>query len=65
MNYDFPKVTITSPCNKVCTIDASTRFCLGCLRTADEIMRWRDMSDAERRHCMEVVLPERGSREHQ
>ncbi len=63
MDFDFPSVTIQSPCTKVCTIDVRTQLCVGCARTGDEIMRWRDMSDAERRHCMEVVLPARAARE--
>ena len=65
MNYDFPSAAIQSPCTKVCTIDARTQLCVGCLRTGDEIMRWRDMTETQRRHFMQVVLPERGSREPQ
>ena len=35
-----------SPCTNVCVLDA-TGYCRGCLRTGDEIARWRDMSAAE------------------
>lgn len=30
-------------------MDAERRYCLGCRRTLDEIARWGEMSDAERR----------------
>jgi predicted Fe-S protein YdhL (DUF1289 family) len=35
-----------SPCINVCVL-AGDGFCIGCLRTGDEIGRWRDMSSAE------------------
>jgi predicted Fe-S protein YdhL (DUF1289 family) len=35
-----------SPCIKVCVLDARG-FCIGCLRTGDEIGRWMSMSAAE------------------
>jgi predicted Fe-S protein YdhL (DUF1289 family) len=38
---------VTSPCTKVCVMDAANRYCLGCRRTLGEIARWGEMSDAE------------------
>jgi predicted Fe-S protein YdhL (DUF1289 family) len=35
-----------SPCIKICVLDARG-FCIGCLRTGDEIGRWMSMSAAE------------------
>ena len=35
-----------SPCTQVCTMDASTGLCHGCLRTLDEIARWGSLDDA-------------------
>lgn len=35
-----------SPCVNVCVLDGDG-LCIGCLRTGDEIGRWRDMSAAE------------------
>jgi len=35
-----------SPCTKVCTLDRQG-YCIGCLRTAEEIGRWTSMSPAE------------------
>lgn len=45
-------MSIASPCNKVCVMDAEQRYCLGCQRTLDEIARWGAMSDAEREAAM-------------
>ncbi len=47
-----------TPCIGVCMLDPSG-LCDGCYRTGDEIARWSRMSDAERAHVMDVVLPER------
>lgn len=46
-------VKIPSPCIGVCTLDPASRSCIGCLRTADEIARWSEMSPAER---VQIVL---------
>jgi hypothetical protein len=46
-------VKIPSPCIGVCTLDPADRTCIGCLRTADEIARWSEMSPAER---VQIVL---------
>jgi predicted Fe-S protein YdhL (DUF1289 family) len=47
---------LASPCTRVCTIDPDTGFCIGCLRTLDEISRWVTMPDAERRAVRESLL---------
>jgi uncharacterized protein len=49
---------ILSPCVGVCEID-TRGYCAGCFRTGEEIARWRAMSDTERSHFMDVVLPAR------
>jgi uncharacterized protein len=54
----LPVQAILSPCIGICQLD-SRGYCLGCYRTGDEIARWRGMSDAERSHYLNVVLPER------
>lgn len=62
----FPLVTsstqsmqsILSPCVGVCTLDADG-YCIGCLRTGDEIAAWRSLDDAERIRFMDEVLPQR------
>ena len=52
---------VLSPCVGICALDAQG-LCEGCLRSAGEIARWSQMSDDERLHLMEAVLPERESR---
>lgn len=37
-------------------------MCLGCHRTVDEIIRWREMDEAERLRLMRDVLPLRAQR---
>jgi uncharacterized protein len=49
-----------SPCIGICRLD-ERGYCEGCLRTGEEIGRWREMSDAERLYVMRVVLPDRES----
>jgi predicted Fe-S protein YdhL (DUF1289 family) len=39
---------LESPCIGVCTIAPASGLCRGCLRTIDEIARWRDMDKPER-----------------
>jgi hypothetical protein len=54
-------LSVASPCNKVCVMDAEQRYCLGCRRTLDEIARWGALSDEERRAVL-LALPTRGAR---
>jgi predicted Fe-S protein YdhL (DUF1289 family) len=49
---------IASPCIGICRLD-SRGYCEGCLRTGDEIARWRGMSDNERFQYMREILPAR------
>jgi predicted Fe-S protein YdhL (DUF1289 family) len=44
-----------TPCIGICRLD-DRGYCVGCLRTAEEIGRWRAMGDGERLHVMRVVL---------
>jgi hypothetical protein len=48
----------TSPCTKICTLDAATGFCLGCGRTNAEIARWIEMR-REERIALKQALPAR------
>jgi len=49
---------ISSPCIKICTMDAASRLCTGCGRSLEEIARWGGLSEAERQQIMRA-LPER------
>ena len=40
---------VESPCISVCALDPGRTFCIGCYRTIDEIKRWRDASDEEKK----------------
>ncbi|MBO0764021.1 MAG: DUF1289 domain-containing protein [Hyphomicrobiaceae bacterium] len=41
-----------TPCVHVCAIDERTGLCAGCARTLDEIARWAQMTDEERRRTV-------------
>ena len=45
----------SSPCTKVCVLDAGSGLCEGCGRTRGEIARWGSMSEAQRRAVMAVL----------
>ncbi|HHH89504.1 MAG TPA: DUF1289 domain-containing protein [Aliiroseovarius sp.] len=47
-----------SPCIKICVLDRKSGFCLGCLRTGDEIAAWPAMSPEARRALL-ADLPAR------
>lgn len=47
-----------TPCVKVCRLDAAG-LCVGCRRSAEEIMRWPDMGQDERLRLMREELPGR------
>jgi hypothetical protein len=53
---------IESPCVKICTYEPGSGRCSGCGRTLDEIARWTQMSDEERRRIM-AELPARLSKD--
>jgi uncharacterized protein len=58
---DSPPVSSSnplSPCIGICRLD-ERGYCEGCLRTGDEIARWRGMGEQERLHYMRDVLPSR------
>lgn len=52
------QLPILSPCIGICELGRDG-LCKGCLRSGDEIARWVSMSDAERRHLMDEILPQR------
>ena len=49
---------ITSPCNKVCTVEPVSGLCMGCGRSVSEIASWIGYSDDERTRIM-AELPRR------
>ena len=49
---------VLSPCIGVCSL-GQDGLCEDCLRSVDEIAAWSRMSDDERLHVMECLLPRR------
>lgn len=43
---------IPSPCVNVCEMHPDKGYCVGCLRTIDEISDWLDMQDKEKREVL-------------
>ena len=58
MSFLQPQKPILTPCIGICRLD-SHGFCEGCRRSGDEIARWIYMSDIERAHLINEVLPQR------
>ncbi len=64
-------IDLPSPCVSVCTLDAATGYCLGCLRTAGEIAAWQELEfdqrlallDRLRARRRELGLPVRDRRQ--
>ena len=51
---------IASPCIKLCRICPESGWCLGCHRSLDEIVRWGQAGDEERRQIL-VRVAERAA----
>lgn len=45
---------VRSPCVSVCALDEKD-ICIGCHRSSDEILRWTQMTDDERREVLKLV----------
>ncbi|HET6545416.1 MAG TPA: DUF1289 domain-containing protein [Rhodanobacteraceae bacterium] len=54
----MPPQPISSPCTGVCRLDANG-LCEGCLRSGDEIAGWLAMSEDQRVHIIDDVIPSR------
>jgi len=57
------EITADSPCIGHCTTVLGDEVCRSCLRTFEEITRWIEMSDDERRAVNQriALLPKRSS----
>ena len=49
---------VASPCSNVCRIDDASGWCVGCLRTLDEIAAWASVDDDQRQAVL-AELPAR------
>ncbi|MGL4960910.1 MAG: DUF1289 domain-containing protein [Inquilinus sp.] len=65
MDSDLPPPDlppIVSPCIGVCTLEAGTGLCAGCLRTTEEIAAWRDADNAWRLATLQRLKERRRAR---
>ena len=46
---------IKSPCISVCVLNDAGDFCLGCYRTGDEIERWSELTNEEKRQLITSI----------
>ena len=55
--------SVPSPCIKVCRLvelPGGGQLCAGCLRTPEEIMRWPQAGNTERREVLRRIALRRG-----
>lgn len=48
-------MAVASPCTNVCTIDPASGYCIGCLRTIEEIAAWGGSDDRWKRAVIEAL----------
>ena len=46
---------VPSPCVSVCRMDTARQYCVGCLRTLDELRAWGSSDDATKRQIWQYV----------
>jgi predicted Fe-S protein YdhL (DUF1289 family) len=46
---------VASPCTKVCKIDQEKKWCMGCLRTVEEITVWSRSTALQKRSILVAV----------
>lgn len=49
---------VASPCVNICQLDPANGYCIGCLRTMDEIANWLEL-DNEQKRAIVAQLEER------
>ena len=52
-------VGVASPCINVCQMHAASGWCVGCLRTLDEIAAWGGLDDSGRRELLQGLRARR------
>ena len=43
---------VASPCVNICQMNPETGYCIGCMRTIDEIADWLEMTNEEKRQVL-------------
>ena len=46
---------VPSPCVSVCTMNAATEYCDGCLRTVEEIAAWSVLPDSAKKQIWSLL----------
>jgi predicted Fe-S protein YdhL (DUF1289 family) len=46
---------VSTPCIGLCKIDQTSRLCMGCYRSIEEITRWGHLSESERLALMKQL----------
>ena len=52
-------VGVASPCINICQMHAASGWCVGCLRTLDEITSWGSLDDSGRRELLQRLRARR------
>lgn len=50
---------VDSPCMGLCRLDVGGHYCLGCLRSREEIAAWSQMNDGQRLEVLTIVARRR------
>lgn len=48
-------IDFSSPCISLCALDATGEYCIGCMRTQEEIFSWMTFTQDERNRIIEEV----------
>lgn len=48
-------IPVASPCISICRMDEARQYCVGCLRTLDELRAWGGSDDAAKRAIWQLV----------
>lgn len=56
-----PVTGVASPCINVCQMNAASGWCVGCLRTLDEIATWGGLDDIGRRELLQRLRGRRAA----
>ncbi|MET0323234.1 MAG: DUF1289 domain-containing protein [Duganella sp.] len=58
---DLPNIppSVPSPCVSLCKMDVERQYCMGCLRTIDEIMAWSKADDDYKRAVWSQIVRRR------
>jgi uncharacterized protein len=55
LNKQNDAISVPSPCISVCKMDADRMYCLGCLRTLDELRAWGRLDNDGKRAIWQYI----------